>query len=302
MNAPRPRLILAFDGGGLCNRIFPFANAIAASVEYGWQIVNPVFAPYAGYFLGSTGDEGWKQKAIVSNHISPPQLHLAFWRQRLAISRRVRSRAVITGGDHSPIDLDLLPTNLVSMRTVWLCGLYCLAERAFRKHADTVRSYFAPIGDIQTIVQDHVREARKGADVLVGVHIRQGDYLQHDGGMLYYETDEFADLMREMRDAMSGRKVRFLVCSNVVQSGESLNGLDWIPGPGTEIGDLYCLAACDFIIGPPSTYSQWASFYGEVPRFVHNRKYDERSGLPRTALSCAIFSVHTSGFGRFCGG
>jgi hypothetical protein len=29
--------------------------------------------------------------------------------------------------------------------------------------------------------------------------------------------------------------------------------------------DLYSLARCDYVFGPPSTYSQWASFYGNKP-------------------------------------
>ena len=31
------------------------------------------------------------------------------------------------------------------------------------------------------------------------------------------------------------------------------------------ITDLYALSRCDLIIGSPSSYSQWASFYGDVP-------------------------------------
>ncbi|MFN5837557.1 MAG: hypothetical protein ACK47J_12755, partial [Pseudanabaena sp.] len=31
------------------------------------------------------------------------------------------------------------------------------------------------------------------------------------------------------------------------------------------IEDLYSMAKCDYLIGPPSTYSMWASFYGMVP-------------------------------------
>lgn len=31
------------------------------------------------------------------------------------------------------------------------------------------------------------------------------------------------------------------------------------------IEDLYALSKCDYIFGPPSTFSMWASFYGEVP-------------------------------------
>jgi hypothetical protein len=28
---------------------------------------------------------------------------------------------------------------------------------------------------------------------------------------------------------------------------------------------MYALASCDYIVGPPSTFSLWASFYGQVP-------------------------------------
>ena len=31
------------------------------------------------------------------------------------------------------------------------------------------------------------------------------------------------------------------------------------------MSDLYALAGCDYILGPPGTFSQWASFYGEKP-------------------------------------
>jgi hypothetical protein len=31
------------------------------------------------------------------------------------------------------------------------------------------------------------------------------------------------------------------------------------------VGDLYALAQCDYITGPPTTDTQWASFYGNHP-------------------------------------
>jgi len=33
------------------------------------------------------------------------------------------------------------------------------------------------------------------------------------------------------------------------------------------MGDLYALAKCDYILGPLSSYSQWASFYGNKPLY-----------------------------------
>lgn len=31
---------------------------------------------------------------------------------------------------------------------------------------------------------------------------------------------------------------------------------------------MYLLARCDYIIDPPSTYTMWASFYGNVPLYM----------------------------------
>jgi hypothetical protein len=31
------------------------------------------------------------------------------------------------------------------------------------------------------------------------------------------------------------------------------------------MGDLHALARCDYIFGPQSTFTQWASFYGNKP-------------------------------------
>ena len=123
--------------------------------------------------------------------------------------------------------------------------------------------------------------------------------MQHDNGMLFYETTEYVQLMRTVQQLFPTQRVRFLVCSNVAQSEDDLRGFDWCFGPGTEIGDLYSLAACDFIVGAPSSYTQWASFYGEVPRLVHNRKYEEQSGGHRTRVDIDSFVTHQCGFGRF---
>ena len=41
--------------------------------------------------------------------------------------------------------------------------------------------------------------------------------------------------------------------------------------------DLYALSRCDYIIGPPSTFSQWASYYGHVPLRFLRWKGDEIS-------------------------
>jgi hypothetical protein len=49
---------------------------------------------------------------------------------------------------------------------------------------------------------------------------------------------------------------------------QNYNGFDIVIGPGDPAEDLFSLAACDYIMGPSSTFTIWASFYGDVPLFM----------------------------------
>jgi len=296
MKHERRQVVLTFDVGGLCNRIFPFANALAAAVEHGWQVVNPVFGRYSEYFYGTAVDD-FRDSPGDSNPLSVASL--PFWKQRYAVARRIKPSTVFSGYDTSIINIDEILIQRTNDSRLWFNGLYCIANVSFGKHSDLLRKIFCPVEAIRNDVERSVDAARAGGEVLVGVHIRHGDYAHHDGGMLFYDTSEYAELMRRMQELMPNKIVKFLVCSNEEQAKEDLHGVDWRPGPGSEVGDLYALAACDYIIGPPSTYTQWASFYGQVPRYMHTRKYIEKGGGSIAMLNLNDFVVHAGGYGRF---
>ena len=61
------------------------------------------------------------------------------------------------------------------------------------------------------------------------------------------------------------RACRPLVCSNASPPASAFAGCDVSAGIGHLVEDLYALARCDYLVGPPSTYTAWASFYGQVP-------------------------------------
>ena len=128
-----------------------------------------------------------------------------------------------------------------------------------------IRETFAPDPAINEIAQAAVSRAREGADVLIGVHIRQKDYRTYLQGFFYYQSEDYERILEAMIAMFPGRRVAFLICSDEELKTESFASFRVTPGPGTTLEDLYSLAACDFLIGPPSTFSLWAAFYGGRP-------------------------------------
>ena len=39
-----------------------------------------------------------------------------------------------------------------------------------------------------------------------------------------------------------------------------------LPAPVHPVSAMHAMSLCDYILGPPSTFSGWASFMGRVPR------------------------------------
>lgn len=82
--------------------------------------------------------------------------------------------------------------------------------------------------------------------------------------------------MHKVEGCFEKEKIRWLICSNEFIDLGYFSGFDTIKGNGQIVEDMYAFAACDYIVGPPSTYTGWASFYGKKPLY-HNRRYRGRN-------------------------
>ena len=127
---------------------------------------------------------------------------------------------------------------------------------------------FRPRKNITNKAEELISEIRKEADMIIGVHIRHGDYKTFYNGRYYYTLDEYHQLMLKIKELYKESHVAFFISSNVDFSTDvfsDCNCYRFGKEPSGDILDLYTLSICDKIIGPWSTYSRWASFIGEVP-------------------------------------
>lgn len=146
------------------------------------------------------------------------------------------------------------------------------------KHYLTIRKLFEPPVEVREKVGKYLD---KENTIIVGVHIRRKDYRAFRGGAYFYDNDVYLSFMKQIYDLLLplGKKVEFLICSDEPFPVEQASGYFIIQLPSSDaITDLYALSLCNYIIGPPSTFSQWASFSGQVPLRVIKDK-DEKLSL-----------------------
>jgi len=268
-------IVIAKKVGRLANRLLLFAHFIGTAVEHGLRVMNPAFANYAHYFPATARD-------LLCRF--PPACPLPG--QRLI--RELLYRGVVLTADslhwlqqhgrdvglirlRRDQYLDLNSATFLSMvrrhRIVLVQDWFFRGPANCAKHRDVIRSYLTPWEHYLARARAIVRPARERTRFLVGVHVRHTDYELFKGGRFFYSHQQYRQVMESIQAAFAEKNVSFLVSSDAPVPPEAFAGLDVIYGTGHELDDLYALAACDRLVGPPSTYNAWASFYGGVPRY-----------------------------------
>ncbi len=134
---------------------------------------------------------------------------------------------------------------------------------------------FRPKDSIVEKAQALIDDMHQTADLVVGVHIRRGDYATWHDGRFFYELSDYHRFMLRVQEVYAGQRVAFFISSNEDFSLDQFTGCDcrrFGREPSGAILDLYTLSCCDLIMGPFSSYSRWASFIGQVPLcFLENR-------------------------------
>ncbi|MFK8115425.1 MAG: hypothetical protein AB8B91_24725 [Rubripirellula sp.] len=295
-------IIIAKNYGQLGNRLFLFAHLIAAAREYETKLSNPSFAEYAHLFPSTAGDL-WCRYPNEGEAVGKPERQD---RRRKFFSKvtyvATKSLAVM-GVNRLP--LPGLPIQIIRLQPEQECdlgsdtfasstrshhlllqGWMFRSERLLQKHAAEVRAHFEIQSENRRNVEQVVQRLRGEADVMVGVHIRHGDYATFMDGRYFFSVDQYVDAMRKIVAQLPGKRVAFLVCSNAKTKASDFAGLNVHFGPGHITEDMYAMAEADLLIGPPSTYTGWASFYGDVPLVVL-KQADQSIDLASVTISNA---------------
>lgn len=140
--------------------------------------------------------------------------------------------------------------------------------RYLQQTKQELQRIFEPRQEIVRRANDMMGQLHTEADIVIGVHIRRGDYATWQQGRFFFSLDEYHRFMLQAASIFEGRRVAFFISSNEPFDTSVFHGCccqRFGNEPSAAILDLYTLSRCDYILGPVSTFSRWASFIGDVP-------------------------------------
>jgi hypothetical protein len=138
-------------------------------------------------------------------------------------------------------------------------------------HRDEIRARLRPGPEYVEPAKSHVQQLRDEFDTLVGVLVRQDDYREWCGGKYFYSSPQYRERLDAFADWFGERDVGYLIASDERQTpgpfgpdrfrfatGEAV-------GPNHYLESFVELSMCDIVVTPPSTFSVFAAFLGDVP-------------------------------------
>lgn len=264
----------------MANRLFMFAKFIALAHKYNLKVMNLAFFEYQSYFKQTNRDlfcrYPKKQFKFIRHKKVTDLLYFLFFQSFRLLNKinifKKRLMMIDLSLSDIKLDLDNCDSNFLwaakhGIVVVWE-GWRDVIEKLGKPETQAIKDYFIIEDKHKNNIESVIKKARKLGQTLVGIHIRRGDYDKFCGGKYFYSVEQYKTLMEYFKNVNPDKSFVFLICSNESLNLSNFEPFKFVLAPGRRVEDLYALSYCDYIIGPPSTYSMWASFYGQKPLYI----------------------------------
>lgn len=268
---PDSVIIIAKHTNRLCNRLFTYLPTLSYALEADERV--RILFQYEGYrgFFPNLEDGDVVSTRLYTRSLKGGFRSKVLYAMATALDKVVH--LIIKPGEAMPLHKPL---------GVLFGHKYRLArhDNAYvDNHREALKRLFTPAADVLRSIEADFAKASTEGDIVIGVHLRRGDYAKYRNGQFYYPDDVYTRHMQSLAEQLAGQNIDqnviFLLCSDEPVNADHFSQFRTFRMSGGGIlHDLYGLARCQYIIGAPSSFSEWASFYGNVPLY-HIRKADK---------------------------
>lgn len=246
-------MIFARDKSQMCNNLLQYAHVYAWGREHGRKVISMRFSYKYQYF-----------------HICHTSLTGFGW--YLLAKYMAALRLLPTASfKHAECDHEALERKMLRHRHIVVSGWHARWYDLFLKYRDEICEIFQVDNCYQKAVNDHMGQ-KLGNILRLGVHIRRGDYAAWNGGRYCYNDEIYATHINKFAEMHQDKEVHVYLATNDPKVTEA-NYQKTCPNVkihhlhGNPPEDLYMLSECDYVIGPPSTFSLVATMYRDIPLY-----------------------------------
>ena len=254
-------MIFARDKSQMCNNLLQYAHVYAWGREHDRKVISMRFSYKYQFFhichTDLTGF-GWYllAKYMAALHLLPT-----------------------ASFKHRDCDREALERKMLRHRHIVVSGWFARWYDLFLKYRSEICELFTIYPEITNPVKAKMQEAEYAetksakAEVLrLGVHIRRGDYAEWRDGQFFYDDEIYAAHINKFATMHPDKRLHVYLSTNdpsVTQ--EKYQALcpqvtvHHLRGNAPE--DLFMLSECDYLIGPPSTFSLVAAMYRDIPLY-----------------------------------
>lgn len=260
-------MIILFNGYGYySNRLFQNLHFEAFCLENAIPYNNPTFEDIADYYVAPT-DLGTSQRVrFLKSPLTKYIIKTGLLGQ------------TITFKDEDPDHVSMLLTQAQQypQRDLYVDGWGFRAYDLTAKHQDLFVQKYALKETFY--LHNPMLQLQLGVDrqttVIVGVHVRRGDYRTWKGGQYFFDDQVYLNMMLDLEAKIAATYAKN--CLFMIFSNEPTNFRETSPRHPAHMHisenpwyvDHLLMSRCDFLIGPPSTFTLWASYLGKT-KFLH---------------------------------
>ena len=250
-------MIFARDKSQMCNNLLQYAHVYAWGREHGRKVISMRFSYKYQYFhICHTSLTGFGWYLMAKYLAALKLLPTASFKRR-------------------DCDREALERKMLRHRHIVVSGWFVRYYDLFLKYRDEICELFTLDRQYTEPVEAKMQRAEasaSGSIIRLGVHIRRGDYAQWRDGQYFYGDEVYAAHINRFAEMHPGKVLHVYLSTNDPNVTEA-RYLQLCPQvrihhlQGSAPEDLYMLSVCDYLIGPPSTFSLTAAMYHDTPLY-----------------------------------
>ena len=254
-------MLFARDKSQMCNNLLQYAHVYAWGREHRRKVISMRFSYKYQYF-----------------HICHTNLTGFGW-YLLAKYLAALKLLPTASFKHGDCDREALEKKMLRHKHIVVSGWNIRFYDLFLKYRKDICDLFAIDSEYTEPVRTKMQEAEKTASphlpssaIRLGVHIRRGDYAAWQDGKFLFDDNTYANHINRFAAIHQNEDIHvYLSTNDPVVSEETYQRLcptvhiHHLHGNAPE--DLFMLSECDFLIGPPSTFSLVAAMYRDIPLY-----------------------------------